>query len=85
MNHPPHTQYLPPHCVEPDPTKPPKRYSASLLNRLADDIKKRGVRPVRVREVAGRWFAVSSDELQRQACLAAGLEAMPCTIVERGK
>ena len=76
-------QYLPPACVEADPDRPARSYPPSLIKRLAAQIKAKGLRPIRVREVGGRWFVISvADESRRQACIAAGLEAIPCWIIQ---
>ena len=71
--------------IVPDPTQPRTEFDQAELDRLAESIKVHGIlAPLRVRfdPATGKYCIIVGERRYRAASLVAGLDRVPCIIVE---
>ncbi|MDR0858292.1 MAG: ParB/RepB/Spo0J family partition protein [Oscillospiraceae bacterium] len=74
--------YLPLLSVEPNDLQPRKLFDESALAELADSVTRHGVlQPLNVRKLSGGTYSIISGERRWRAARLAGLETIPCRIL----
>lgn len=74
--------YLSVGSIVPNPNQPRKRFAPEGLKELADSIREHGVlQPLSVRRLSGGRYELISGERRLRASKLAGLESVPCILV----
>lgn len=69
--------------IVPNPNQPRKRFTRSALEELAESIRQHGVlQPLSVRRLSGGRYELISGERRLRASRLAGLERVPCILVQ---
>ncbi len=73
---------IPTERIVPNPAQPRRRFSEESLRRLADSIRLHGIiQPLSVRDCGGAVFELIAGERRLKSAKIAGLERVPCILV----